>query len=256
VIFFLASLLHVPLVLQDMAIHLLSNSGLGYLSLLMLRLSRLSPLLPLAPLFALLVIVHFWIRSASNGRVLELQETEGQKIHPLTDHEGQDGAEVSGKGDPPVVVDTERGLGASESGGKGESGLDSQGGTGGGAAVGGELRGHLEASGSPAVGQAGSVGEEKGAETERPMIVIGKEKQSEEEESGEDSGFWLEDSDDESSWSPSLVSDSGRSAISDLEANLVGFWGGSSGSSSSGNSMRSESREEERRHAVATVEEP
>jgi hypothetical protein len=86
------------------------------------------------------------------------------------------------------------------------------------------------------------------------MIVIGKEKQSEEEESGEDSGSWLEDSDDESSWSPSLVSDSGGSDISDLEANLVGFWGGSS--SSSGNSMRSESREEERRHAVATVEEP
>jgi hypothetical protein len=59
---------------------MLSNSGLGYLSLLMLRLTRISPLLPLAPLFALLVIVYFWIRWGVD-ETKELLET--QKIYPL-----------------------------------------------------------------------------------------------------------------------------------------------------------------------------
>jgi hypothetical protein len=111
VIFFLTSLLHVPLALQDMAIHMASNSGLGYLSLLMLRLSRVSPLLPLAPLFATLVILHFWIRSASNGRVLELQEFERDKmIHPVLGEEAGGGVDVSGgRVKSRAILDPERG---------------------------------------------------------------------------------------------------------------------------------------------------
>jgi hypothetical protein len=83
-IFFLSSLLHVPLVIQDMVIHLLSTSGLGYLSLLLLRLTRVSPLLPLAPLFGVAVIIHFFIRSGSSvrGRALE-EERLRQQIHPI-----------------------------------------------------------------------------------------------------------------------------------------------------------------------------
>jgi hypothetical protein len=241
VIFFLTSLLHLPLALQDMAIHMASNSCLGYLSLLMLRLSRVSPLLPLAPLFALLVIVHFWIRSESNGRVLELQESERDKtIHPLLDEEAG-GVDVSGGGGKPrAILDPERD--------EPESGVNALTDH-----AGREIeRDRREQEGVFAEAHQRVevvVGEEKGAE-----IVLGNrqwtnvQKRQEEEQWQQDdaddgfasevSAFWESSSD-----SSSLMSEDSaegwlrRSPLGDLEANLgEDFWSqlSSSGDSESG----------------------
>jgi hypothetical protein len=61
-IFFLTSLIHLPLMLQDLLIHFVSNSGLGYLILLILRLARIHPVLPVLAILMLGVVVHFLVK--------------------------------------------------------------------------------------------------------------------------------------------------------------------------------------------------
>jgi hypothetical protein len=70
-IFFLTSLIHLPLMLQDLLIHLLSNSGLGYLMLLILRLARIHPFLPVLALLMLGVVIHFLVKTSSSSDVVK-----------------------------------------------------------------------------------------------------------------------------------------------------------------------------------------
>lgn len=91
-IFFLTSLIHLPVMVQDMLIHFISNSGLGYVILLMLKLYRINIFLPLVPLIMLGVIIHFMVRSSAqnhyvpptknDSRTLKL-ETSTISSHPM-----------------------------------------------------------------------------------------------------------------------------------------------------------------------------
>jgi hypothetical protein len=63
-IFFLTSLIHLPLMLQDLLIHFVSNSGLGYVILLILRLARIHPVLPVLAILMLGVVVHFLVKTS------------------------------------------------------------------------------------------------------------------------------------------------------------------------------------------------
>jgi hypothetical protein len=70
-IFFISGLIHMPPAVQDLVIQVGSNSGLGYVALLMLRLYVISPLLPLVPIVALGIVIHFLILSNKNSALLE-----------------------------------------------------------------------------------------------------------------------------------------------------------------------------------------
>jgi hypothetical protein len=70
-IFFISGLIHFPPAVQDLVIQVGSNSGLGYVVLLMLRLYVISPLLPLVPIVALGIVIHFLILSNKNSALLE-----------------------------------------------------------------------------------------------------------------------------------------------------------------------------------------
>jgi hypothetical protein len=62
-IFFLSGLIRLPPVVQEMLAHVASNSGLGYIVLLMIDLYLIHPLFPLVPIVALGLVVHFLIQS-------------------------------------------------------------------------------------------------------------------------------------------------------------------------------------------------
>jgi hypothetical protein len=61
---------------------LASNSGLGYVVLLMLQLYSISPLLPLAPILALGIIVHFLILAQRNSELLEQHQELKETANP------------------------------------------------------------------------------------------------------------------------------------------------------------------------------
>jgi hypothetical protein len=92
-IFFVTSLIHLPVMIQDLLIHFFSNSGLGYLVLLMLRLARISPFLPLVPLLVMGMIVHFLVKSQIHqdrlrNKLLEEEESSPadkdiNRCHPM-----------------------------------------------------------------------------------------------------------------------------------------------------------------------------
>jgi hypothetical protein len=75
-IFFVSGLIHLPAAVQDLVIQVGSNSGLGYVVLLMLQLYSVSPLLPLVPIVALGIIIHFLVLSNKNSALLERRQLE------------------------------------------------------------------------------------------------------------------------------------------------------------------------------------
>jgi hypothetical protein len=203
----------------------------------MLRLTRISPLLPLAPLFALLVIIHFWIRSGSPDRFRHL---EREKIHPLADSPQGVVDMAEGVVDPvgmivssPVPVER----GECEKEGKGESGINQllrDGGEGGRLVF--ELRDqlHVHVSGGR---------EEGGKECETERRVKGSDGKNDEpslQDHTLEKSMWDDDSGSKSRKSNNSRSDSGSDGgldrigvtnlISDVEAS---FWSDSSESSES-----------------------
>jgi hypothetical protein len=82
-IFFVSGfLVKVPVGVQDLLIQLASNSGLGYVVLLMLQLYSISPLLPLAPILAFGIIVHFLILAQRNSELLEQHQELKETANP------------------------------------------------------------------------------------------------------------------------------------------------------------------------------
>jgi hypothetical protein len=80
-IFFISGLIQLPTGLQDLLIQVSSNSGLGYVVLLMLRLYFVSPLLPLAPIVALAIVIHFLLQCQARPAHL----SSGQSVSPQSD---------------------------------------------------------------------------------------------------------------------------------------------------------------------------
>jgi hypothetical protein len=70
-IFFLTSLIHLPLMLQDLLIHFVSNSGLGYVMLLILRLARIHLVLPVLAILMLGVVVHFLVKTSYSSGIAQ-----------------------------------------------------------------------------------------------------------------------------------------------------------------------------------------
>jgi hypothetical protein len=75
-IFFISGLIQMPSVVQDLVIQVGSNSGLGYVVLLMIRLYLIHPLLPLVPILALGIVIHFLVQSNKNSALLERRRLE------------------------------------------------------------------------------------------------------------------------------------------------------------------------------------
>ena len=71
IIFFLSSLIHLPVVIQDMLIHMVSNSGLGYVVLTIINLYKINPFLPLIPVVVFAIIIHFLIKVSSSSILLD-----------------------------------------------------------------------------------------------------------------------------------------------------------------------------------------
>lgn len=91
-IFFLTSLIHLPLMLQDLLIHFVSNSGLGYVILLILRLARIHPVLPVLAILMLGVVVHFMVKSSHS-----LDATRGLPSLSLARNEEKQGAVIDNR---------------------------------------------------------------------------------------------------------------------------------------------------------------
>jgi len=73
-VFFLAQVLQVPPGLQDMVIHMVTTSAVGYTILLHIDLYTIFPLLAFIPLLLVAVIVHFMIRSRRAAAQQELSK--------------------------------------------------------------------------------------------------------------------------------------------------------------------------------------
>jgi hypothetical protein len=74
ILFFLSSLLSVPLSIQDLIIHLVSTTTLGYTLLIHLQLYQIFPVLIVVPTIFLGIIIHFIIESnKGKKKVQELQ---------------------------------------------------------------------------------------------------------------------------------------------------------------------------------------
>ena len=81
-IFFVSRLVHLPVVVQDMLLHLGSTSGLGYVVLLMMDLSAVSPLLALVPVAGLAILVHFFISAQARDPSSLLEPSPPQQPQP------------------------------------------------------------------------------------------------------------------------------------------------------------------------------
>jgi hypothetical protein len=94
-LYFLTSLLHFPLCLQDIVIQMICNSGFGYLGILLLRLAHIHPLLPLAPLTFFLLCVHFLLKSGHEKFPRKFQEVaplDSSSSHEKAQGQKQEGA--------------------------------------------------------------------------------------------------------------------------------------------------------------------
>jgi hypothetical protein len=73
-LYFLTSLLHFPLCVQDILIQMVCNSGFGFLGVLLLQLANIHPLLPLVPLAFFLVCIHFLLKAGGQKFPKKFQE--------------------------------------------------------------------------------------------------------------------------------------------------------------------------------------
>ena len=70
-IYFVASFIQLPVGVQDLFIHLSSNSSLGYLVVFMIRLAQINPFLPLVPIILLIILTHFIVVSVQHDERLQ-----------------------------------------------------------------------------------------------------------------------------------------------------------------------------------------
>jgi hypothetical protein len=88
-IFFLTQLLQIPPNLQDMIVHVVTTTSVGYTVLLHIDLYRIFPLLAFLPVLLVLVVVHFLIQSGKANAKQELAHLFPAPAKPAEDiHKG------------------------------------------------------------------------------------------------------------------------------------------------------------------------
>lgn len=86
-VFFITGLLNIPATLQDMIIHMVTTTSVGYTILLHMKLFNIFPLLAFGPFLMLCLIVHFIIKSGKSqakARLAKLMPLNEIKAVPVT----------------------------------------------------------------------------------------------------------------------------------------------------------------------------
>lgn len=120
VLFFLAGLINMPVIVQDIIVEITSVSGLGYVAVMMVKLYAISPVfvaIPFVLLFALVALLYsFGQRDPHVRRLNELKamaiDPHDEELNALFDEKQQatetDSNGEMGKGDDATAVDSEQ----------------------------------------------------------------------------------------------------------------------------------------------------